>query len=157
MWVRCTKCAELFQHLKNNLKANQQKKQSKCFLTQKKRKWNPFANVLKCRLWHTMTMTMLGCKLRCTCETTFAIDEVAPGGTCIIHLESSHWIWLHFRNILCQAERQWKHHKQRADHGQLELFGLTHLGLQRLPWKVWLRSNQTSGLLIVFLSHHLWR
>lgn len=68
---------------------------------------------------------MFGCNLRCTCEPAFAIDEVAPGGTCIIHLESGHWIRLHFRNILCH-ERQWKHHKQRADHGQLELFGLTH-------------------------------
>lgn len=78
---------------------------------------------------------MFGCKLRCTCETTFAIDEVAPGGTCIIHLESSHWIWLHFRNILCH-ERQWKHHKQRADHGQLELFGFSS------PWasKIALKS-----------------
>ena len=65
---------------------------------------------------------MFGCNLRCTCETAFAINEVAPCGTRIVHLKSSHWIWLHFRNILCHAERQWKHHKQRADHGQLELF-----------------------------------
>ena len=65
---------------------------------------------------------MFGCNLRCTCETAFAINEVAPCGTRIVHLESSHWIWLHFGNILCQAERQWKHHKQRADHGRLELF-----------------------------------
>ena len=39
-------------------KPTQQKKQSKCFLTQKKRQWNPFANVLKCRLLDTIRLCL---------------------------------------------------------------------------------------------------